>query len=157
MGASNPRRANRTTWLGVSLAVGALSVVGVIQWLVPGPIATLLVPELSGEAFGLSVTYLEILAYGYPAIGAVYLFQGGFNGARRTRVSFLASVVQYWAIRLPIALVGVFALMIGVNAVFWAVTLSNIAAAIGLGWYYRYSTREGMLERATDATAQSAD
>jgi len=157
LGASNPRRANRTTWLGVSLAVGALSVVGVIQWLVPGPVATLLVPELSGEAFGLSVTYLEILAYGYPAIGAVYLFQGGFNGARRTRVSFLASVVQYWAIRLPIALVGVFALMIGVSAVFWAVTLSNIVAAIGLGWYYRYSTREGMLERATDATARSAD
>jgi putative MATE family efflux protein len=157
LGAGNPGRANRTTWLGVSLAVGVLSVVGVLQWLVPGAIATLLVPELSGAAFSLSVTYLEILAYGYPAIGAVYLFQGGFNGARRTRVSFLASVVQYWAIRLPIALLGAFALGFGVNAVFWAVTLSNIAAALGLGWYYRYSARDGMFERATEVAASAAD
>jgi putative MATE family efflux protein len=157
LGASNPGRANRATWLGVALAVGALSAVGVVQWLVPGAIATLLVPELSGEAFSLSVTYLEILAFGYPAIGAVYIFQGGFNGARRTRTSFVASVLQYWVVRLPIALVGAFALMVGVSAVFWAVTLSNIAAALGLGWYYRYSTRDGMFERATDAATSPAD
>lgn len=157
LGAGNPRRADRATWLGVALAVGALSLVGVVQWFVPGAIATLLVPELSGEAFALSVTYLTILAYGYPAIGAAYLFQGGFNGARRTRVSFLASVVQYWGVRLPIALVGAFALGAGVSAVFWAVTLSNIAAALGLGWYYHYSARDGMFERAIEAAAPPAD
>jgi putative MATE family efflux protein len=156
LGAGKPRRSDRATWLGVALAVGALSAVGVVQWFVPGEIATLLVPELSGEAFSLSITYLEILAYGYPALGAVYLFQGGFNGARRTTVSFYASIAQYWVVRLPIALTGAFALGFGVQAVFWAVTLSNIAAALGLGLYYRYSTHRGMLERATEAAASPA-
>jgi len=50
-----------------------------------------------------------------------------------------------WAVRLPIAAGGVFLLGFGVAAVF---CLSNVAAAVGGGLYYWYTTSQGMLQRA---------
>jgi putative MATE family efflux protein len=154
LGAGAADRARRATWLGTAVAVGGLAVIGVLQWVFPAEIVGLLVPELDGRAFEFAVAYLRILAYGYPAIGAAYLLEGGFNGARRTRTSLVATLVQFWAIRLPVAAAGAFLLGAGVEAVFWAVTVSNVLVALGLGIYYRHAVAEGMLVRAT---AEAAD
>jgi Na+-driven multidrug efflux pump len=76
LGAGAPDRARRAAWLGVALITGALAVIGAVQWVVPGPIVTALAPDLGSEATALSETYLRVLAYGYPAIGAAYLLEG---------------------------------------------------------------------------------
>ncbi|WP_224448365.1 MATE family efflux transporter [Haloprofundus salilacus] len=155
LGAEKPDRANRTTWTGVALAAVGLGLVGAVQWFVPVQLTELFVPDISGEALTLSIQYLQILAYGYWAIGATYLFLSGFNGARKTKTSFAVSLTQYWVVRLPIAALGVYVLNMDVSAVFWAVTLSNVAAAVGAGAYYYYTTSGGMFERAVSAAAGS--
>ena len=154
LGAGATERARRATWLGAAVAVAGLALVGAVQWFFPAEIVDLLVPELDGPAFEFAVVYLRILAYGYPAIGAAYLIEGGFNGARRTRTSLVATLVQFWVVRLPIAGAGAFLLGAGVEAVFWAVTISNVLVAVGLGLYYRHAVAGGMLTRAT---AEAAD
>ncbi|WP_224333469.1 MATE family efflux transporter [Haloprofundus halobius] len=154
LGAENPDRANRTTWTGVALAAVGLGLVGAVQWFVPVELTELFVPGVSGEALTLSVQYLQILALGYWALGATYLFLGGFNGARRTKTSLAVSLTQYWGVRLPIAALGVYVFNMDVSAVFWAVTLSNVAAAVGAGAYY-YTTSDGMFERAVAVAAGS--
>jgi putative MATE family efflux protein len=151
LGADRPDRADRATWTATALAVGGLAGLGVVQWVVPGGIVAVLAPELRGQAATFAVDYLTILAYGYPAIGAAYILEAGFNGARRTRVSFVATLLQFYAVRLPIAVAGAFALGFGVHAVFWAVTASNVVMALGLAVYYRYSVSVGMLDRAVEA------
>ncbi|MFB6101201.1 MAG: MATE family efflux transporter [Haloplanus sp.] len=165
VGADRPDRAGHTTHVGVAIAVCALAVLGVAQWLVPGPVARLFVPDLSGTGFALTVDYLRILAYGYPAIGAVDLLLAGFNGASRTRTSFVADLLKYWAVRLPVAAlalpatasVSVFGVAVapgldlGMPAVFWAVTGSNVVAAVGVGAYYGYAVRRGLFADAADA------
>ena len=148
LGAGNASRARRTTWLAVAVAAGALTVIGVAQWLIPGVIATAFAPTLSGEGLALTVQYLTILAYGYPALGAIYTFEAGFNAADRSRVSFVSTLLQYGGVRLPIAAAGVLYLAVGVTAVFWAVTISNIGAALWLAAYYRYSVHGGMMRHA---------
>jgi len=153
LGADRPDRARRTTWLSVAAAVGALSLVGAGQWLSPDLVARTFAPALDGEAFRLTVEYLKILALGYWALGAIYTFESGFNGASRTSVSMYATLVQYWGVRLPVAVLGVFVLNYTVLAAFWAVTLSNVAAALGLGVYFYYSADRGMLDRAASAAA----
>jgi len=154
LGADKPARASRTTWVGAAIAAAALSVFAVAQWLVPGAIARLFIANPGPDVLAYTVAYLQILAYGYWAIGAAYLFLAGFNGARRTRTSLIARLLQYWVVRIPIAVVGAFAFGYGVYAVFWAVTISNVVAAVGAGAYYHYSTSNGMLERAVEvATA----
>jgi len=158
VGAERPDRARRTTRVGVAVAAGSLALLGAIQWLVPGPVARIFVPDLSGDGFALTVQYLTILAYGYPAIGAVDCLLAGFNGAGRTRTSFVADLLKYWAVRLPVAALALPAtasvsvlgvavapgLGLGMPAVFWAVTGSNVVAAVGVGAYYARESRGGL-------------
>ncbi len=158
LGADNPGRARRTTWIGAAVAAGALGFAGLLQWFGPGLIVDVFVEDMTPEGFALSVDYLKILALGYWAIGAMYMFNAGFNGARRTKVSMVADLLKYWAVRLPIAAAGALMFDYGVHAVFWAVTISNVVAAIGAGLYYYYTTNNGMLERAAEqASGASAD
>ncbi len=154
LGARSPDRARRATWIGVAIAAGGLAVVGALQWLFPLPIAEVFVPGASPAAAELTVDYLRILAYGYPAIGATYLVLAGFNGARRTRTSMVATLLQYWGVRVPVAALGAVTLGLGVLAAFWAVTLSNVLAAVGAAIYYRYASGRGMLERAADEATE---
>ncbi|GAB7094530.1 MATE family efflux transporter [Halolamina litorea] len=173
LGADRPDRARRATWIGVALAAGALAVVGAVQFLVPEFLAAVFVPDLSARGAELSVRYLEILAYGYPAIGATYMLLAGLNGARRTKTSLIVDLVKYWGIRLPVAVlalpagvaIGAFGVSvapgIGLGSdpmvtVFWAVTGSNVVAALGLAAYFRYATSDGLMRRAAD-TATAAD
>jgi putative MATE family efflux protein len=158
LGADQPDRASRTTWVGAAIAAVGLTALGAFQWVAPEFIVTTFVPTMSPDAVALAVDYLKILVLGYWAIGAMYLFEAGFNGARRTKVSMIAGLLQYWAVRLPIAAVGGLWLGYGVHAVFWAVTVSNVVGAIGAGVYYYYTTSNGMLQRAAEqASASGAD
>ncbi|MFB6255895.1 MAG: MATE family efflux transporter [Haloplanus sp.] len=167
VGADRATRARRTTRVGVAVAAGSLACLAAVQWLVPGPIARVFVPDLAGDGLALTVQYLTVLAYGYPAIGAVDALLAGFNGAGRTRTSFVADLLKYWAVRLPVAalalpatasvsLLGVTVAPgfdLGMPAVFWAVTGSNVVAAVGVGVYY--AAVQG--ELFTDVAAGAAE
>jgi putative MATE family efflux protein len=148
LGADSPGRAERATWTSVVGAGAVLAVLGLLQWAAPVPIVRLVVPGASGPTLDLSVTYLRVLALGYPAIGVAYAAQAGFNGAQATRTSTAISLVQFGLVRLPLALAAVWLLAAGVVGVFWAVTLSNAFAAVLAAGYYRYATRYGSLHAA---------
>lgn len=169
LGADRPDRAARTTWVGVAIAVGALTLVGVVQYFVPELLTSIFVPDISERGLELSVRYLEVLAYGYWAIGATYMLLAGLNGARRTKTSLFVDLGKYWGVRFPIAVaalpagyaVSVFGVSVapglglGMEAIFWAVTGSNIVAAVGVAGYFRYATSTGMLDRAAEVASGS--
>lgn len=162
LGAERPGRAFWTTATGVVMAGGVLAVVGAVQWLYPAVIVDVLVPDLTPRGRELSILYLQILALSYWAIGVSYLLIAGFNGASLTRTSFVADLIKYWAVRLPIAIVaipttvtiGLFGidvspgLDLGIEAIFWAVTVSNVLAAVGLAAYFGYRVHHGLFDRA---------
>ncbi|MFB6071987.1 MAG: MATE family efflux transporter [Halobacterium sp.] len=155
VGAENPDRATRATWLATGVTTAALGLVGVLQFAYPGAIAAAFAPSLAGLSLEYTVAYLQILAVGYWAFGVIYPVQGGFNGAGETRVSMVTTLVQYWGVRLPIAALGayVFVLAVPVHAAFWAITLSNVAGALGVAAYFWYSTNDGLVERAAASAA----
>jgi putative MATE family efflux protein len=157
LGADQPERANDATWLSVAVTAGILGVIAVIQWSGAGFITTVVAPELQGAGYSLAVQFLRILALSYPALGAVYVLQGGFNGARRTRVSFVTSLAQYWGVQLVVSLVAGVWLGVGVIAVFWSITASNVVAAIGLGLYYWHASGNGMNKRAAKQATDDTD
>lgn len=149
LGADNVTRARRATWLGAGIATGGLLVVGVLQWVFAGAITDFVAPTI-GPAREVAITFLHVIAIGYPGVGAMYLLEGGFNGARRTRVSFVAGLFQHWVFRIPLGALAIY-LVGGAEVVFWVITVSNVGVAIGLAWYYRHSVEQGMLKRATTA------
>jgi hypothetical protein len=161
----------------MGVVVGFLAL-GAVQFLFAGAIADLLAPDLTATGRSLSVLYLRILAVTYWALGGTYTLLAGFNGASRTRTSFVADLIKYWAIRFPIAVAavpatatfgafGAFGVAVapglgwGVEAVFWAVAASNVVGFLGLGAYFWYTTRRGMFanaaERASGGDGAGAD
>lgn len=150
LGADRPDRATRATWLTVGIGAGVIGLLGAIQWVYPAFLANLFVPDLSVAGLTFSTDYLRILAYGYWALGAIYTVEAGFNGASNTQISMFSTMGQYYLVRVPVALVGAFVLTYGVYSVFWAVTISNVVAAVGLCGYFYYSTEHGMLTRAAE-------
>ena len=155
LGADQPDRAHRATWLAVTAGTALIGAVGLGQFFLPVTLARLFVPGLSGRALVLSVGYLQILALGYWALGAIWTVQAGFDGASKTEVPMYATLGQYWAIRVPVALLGAYVLGVGVWGVFWGVTLSNVVAALGLGGYFSYAVRDGMFDRAASQAGSS--
>lgn len=166
LGAGRPDRAHSTIRSGVGIASGVLLLVGVGQWLAPGPLATLFVPTATELGFALTVEYLEILAYGYWAMGVTAVVLAAFNGASRTRTGFVVDILKYWGVRIPAAVAALPAatitvvglsiggLGLGVQAVFWAVTVSNVLTAVGIGGYYLWQ-HEAVFDDAASETARS--
>ncbi len=157
LGASQPDRADRTTWVAGAFAGVGLVAIGAAQLAAPGALTTLFVPDAGPETLELSILYLQILAFGYWGIGLMNVFIAAFNGSRHTSVTMVADYLKYWAVRLPVAAVGAYVLDFGVAAAFWGVTISNVVGAIGLGAYYVYTRNNGMLERAAEVAAEPAD
>ena len=175
LGAGAPRRARRTTLVGTGTVVVGFIALGAVQFLFAGAIADALAPDLTPTGRSLSVLYLRVLAVSYPALGGTYTLLAGFNGASRTRTALVADLVKYWAVRFPIAVAavpatatfGAFGVAVapglgwGVEAVFWAVAVSNVAGFLGLGAYFAYATRRGMFptaaERAGDGGGTAED
>ena len=157
IGADKPARASRTTWVGAAIAVGGLSLIGVVQWFVPDLLTSIFVPDITQQGLRYTIDYLQILVFGYWGIGAMYMFNAGFNGARRTKTTMVADLVKYWGVRVPVAAGGVMLLDVGVHAVFWAVTVSNVVGAVGMGTYYYYTSNNGLFERAADVASSPAD
>ncbi len=171
LGANRPSRAVETVRVGIGIAVGAMIAIGLAQWVIPGALTRLFVPDITPRGFELTVAYLRILAYGYWAIGATYVLLAGFNGARRTRTSLVVDLVKYWGLRFPVAVlalpagaaVSLFGISIapgvglGMEAIFWAVTGSNILAALGVGAYFVYTVNDGMFHRAAERASTDSD
>ncbi len=158
LGADRPDRATRATWLGVGFGAVCIGVIGIVQWVFPEAIARVFVPGITSQQLTLTVAYLQILAVGYWALGCIHTIEAGFNGAGRTEISMYATGLQYWAVRIPVAAVLAFPIGLGAVGAFWAVTVSNIVAAVGMIAYFRYSTADGMLQRAAEkSSASSAD
>ena len=169
LGADAPRRARRATVVGTGIVVAGFLALGAVQFLFAGAITDLLAPDLTAAGRSLSVLYLRILAVTYWALGGTYTLLAGFNGASRTRTSFVADLVKYWAIRFPIAVAavpasatfGAFGAAVapglgwGVEAVFWAVAVSNVVGFLGLGAYFAYTTRRGMFANAAERASES--
>jgi putative MATE family efflux protein len=169
LGAGRRDRAHRTIRSGVAIAGGVIGAVGVVQWLLPGLLTALFVPGFEGAGFELTIEYLRILAYSYWAMGVSAVLLAAFNGASRTRISFLVDLLKYWGMRIPLAVaampaaaavivgVRIGGLDLGMAAIFWAVTGSNVVTALGVGVYY-LSCHERMFSTAAEeASGSTAD
>lgn len=155
LGAGKPERAARTARVGVSILGGILLLLATIQWTMAASITNALAPRLSAESFVLAVDFLQLLAVSYPAFGAIYILQGGFNGASRGAVSFRSSVLQYWGLQIPLAGIAAIFLKTGVVPIFGAIAASHVLTAIILAGYY-HTHRDGMFRDAADSATEAA-
>jgi multidrug resistance protein, MATE family len=74
--------------------------------------------------------------------GAQAVASGALRGAGSTRWAFAANMVAYWAVALPVGLVGAFVLKAGPAGLWWGLTAGLCVSALALsGRFLRLSSR----------------
>lgn len=124
------RRAQNLAWLALRQAALVAALVGVLYIAAPDPV---LRPFLSGRD-GATVE----LAHGLLLIAIVLQFfdaaqnigNGLLRGVRDTRAGFRLSLVGYWIVGLPAALLLAFPLGLGASGVWWGLTAGLATTAV---------------------------
>lgn len=134
LGAGKPDRAGKAAWTAFWLTAVVTGIVSVLF---------LLIPELITRAFSsdadvieMSSDYLRILALSQVFMAALIVFEGAFSGAGNTMPPMVIGVPAAIA-RLPIAYVLCYIFDVGVNGVWWSITMTTIVSGIILVVWFR--------------------
>lgn len=103
----------------------------------PGPIFSCFIHEPNILPYG--IDYLKILGYSQLFMCIEIATQGAFNGLGKTLPPSIVSIV-FTSARIPMAIL--FSHYLGVNGVWWAISISSIIKGIVLvSWFILYSKR----------------
>lgn len=103
----------------------------------PGPIVSCFIHETNILPYG--IDYLKILGYSQLFMCIEIATQGAFNGLGKTLPPSIVSIV-FTSARIPMAIL--FSLYLGVNGVWWAISISSIIkGTVLVSWFILYSKR----------------
>lgn len=124
----------------ISISIGALATVGLVFF--GEPIFKLFINEPPSIPSG--VNYLRILGYSQILMCIEIITIGMFNGFGETKIPAMISILLTGA-RIPIALF-LSATALGVNGVWWAISLTSIIKGFILPVFYYFYRKKVMLE-----------
>lgn len=122
--------------LSISLFLGTISSIALIGF--SEPIFKVFIKEASAIPSG--INYLKILGYSQIFMCIEIITIGMFNGFGETRIPSIISIV-FTGARIPMALF-LSSTALGVNGVWWAITISSIIKGILLPIFYKLYRRK---------------
>jgi putative MATE family efflux protein len=128
LGANDPRRAERSVWTAARITVTLLTLAGAGFWF----LATPLVGAFTGDQAVVAVAEraLRIMGLGFPAFALGMTLEQGFNGAGDTRTPTFMNAACFWLVQLPVAWALSRHTALGVQGIFWAVTVAYTALSL---------------------------
>lgn len=120
------------TSMKIALALGIFNTLLLV--LGAGPIFSIFIPE--AEAIKLGIDYLQILGLSQLFMCIEITTAGAFNGLGKTLPPSIVSIV-FNALRIPMAIYLSQSHLLGLNGVWWSITISSVFKGIILViWYY---------------------
>jgi len=133
LGAQKPERAARCAWGTVSIVVAETFIISIIFIVFPRTIAGIFSSD--PEVIKIAVDYLIILGLSQIFMGIEISIEGAFSGAGNTIPPMIVSIPGSIA-RLPLAYYFCFVLDIGINGVWWSLTITSFVKAIILAIWF---------------------
>lgn len=134
LGAKRPDRSERSVWIALGITGGITAAVSVLFLAIPGLITKAFISD--AQVIEISRDYLMILALSQVFMAAEIILEGAFSGAGNTVPPMIVGIPGS-LLRLPIAYLLCFTLGVGVNGVWWAITLTTIVKGIILLIWFR--------------------
>ncbi|WP_024800201.1 MATE family efflux transporter [Nocardia sp. BMG51109] len=141
-----PRRAHGLAWLSLRQAALVSAVVGVLYLATPDAVLCPFLTSHDGDTVALAHTLLLIAIVLQFFDAAQNIGTGLLRGLKDTRAGFRLSLVGYWIVGLPTALLLAFPVGLGAAGVWWGLT-AGLAATAGL-MLRRYFALLGVREQA---------
>ena len=134
LGMGDPQRATRSGWVAVRMAV---------LWSTTAGIAFMVVPQLLLGVFTndervvqAGIGALAIVGIAQPAQALIFTLGGALRGAGDTRFPLIATVVNWFVVRLPLAYVLAFPLGLGLAGVWAGIAADYFVRAGLLAWRF---------------------
>ncbi|PKK83534.1 MAG: hypothetical protein CVT49_07840 [candidate division Zixibacteria bacterium HGW-Zixibacteria-1] len=134
LGAGKPDRAARCAWGSVGIVAVITFIVSVFFVTVPEFIAGIFSSDQAAVA--IAADYLFILGLSQVFMGIEITLEGAFTGAGNTLPPMLVSIPGSIA-RLPLAYLLCFTLDVGINGIWWTLTITSFAKAIVLALWFK--------------------
>ncbi len=145
LGAGKTLRAARAAWTTVGISVVITGVIALAFLIFPRQLAMIFIRDEA--VIAVATYYLRILALSQMFMAVEIVLEGAFAGAGNTVPSMAVSIPGSIA-RLPLAYYLCYTLGFGVNGVWWALSLTTVAKAIAVAyWFWRGKWKKtGLIE-----------
>ncbi len=135
LGAQQPERAEKSGWLAVGLAQGYALIIGLIIMFAAEGIIKIF--NADPEVVEIGSTFLRIAAAGYLFMGLYFVLQNSISGAGDTLPPMLVTLLNFWALQVPLAFLLPRFTDLGVYGVRWAIVAGWVAGATAYAIYFR--------------------
>jgi len=133
LGAGKPERSAQSVWRTATIAVLITGFVSIMFFIFPRQIASFFISDPKVVEIGIG--YLRILALSQVFMALEIVFEGAFGGAGNTIPPMLVSIPGSLA-RIPLAYLLAVHWGIGINGVWWAITMTSIAKGIVMTYWF---------------------
>jgi putative MATE family efflux protein len=134
LGAGKPERAGRSAWSTVYIVTFITGIIAIMFLSFPKAISSFFITD--PVVIPIAVNYLKILALSQIFMAWEIVLEGAFSGAGDTLPPMIVSLPGS-VLRIPIAYLLAITLGLGVNGVWWAISLTSIAKGTVLVFWFR--------------------
>lgn len=134
LGAGQPDRAAKCAWGAIGIAVGITAVISIFFLATPAQLADVFTNNARVKA--IATDYLIILGLTQTAMAVELVLEGSFSGAGDT-IPPMVVMIPGAIIRIPLAYWLSFDLEMGVNGVWWTLTITSALKAIILVYWFK--------------------
>jgi putative MATE family efflux protein len=134
LGAGKVERSIKSAWTAVGISVGITLVISILFLLFPRQLAWIFIRDEA--VISVAVHYLRILALSQIFMAVEIVLEGAFAGAGNTVPPMAVSIPGSIA-RLPIAFVLCYTVGIGVDGVWWALTITTWMKAVAIAYWFK--------------------
>jgi putative MATE family efflux protein len=135
LGASQPERAEKSTWLAVILVEGVAIISSVVILFAAESIVRIFSTEPA--VVEIAATFLRIAVVSYVVIGFMAATQQALSGVGDTMPPMITSLLTMWLITLPLAYFLPKITNLGVYGIRWAMVAGMVVPAIVLTAYFK--------------------
>jgi putative MATE family efflux protein len=134
LGMGDPRRATRSGWVAVRMAVFWATAAGIVFMVVPHVLLGVFTNDARVVEAGIGA--LAIVGIAQPAQAVIFTLGGALRGAGDTRFPLIATIVNWFVVRLPLAYVLAFPLGFGLAGVWAGIAADYFVRAGLLAWRF---------------------
>jgi putative MATE family efflux protein len=134
LGAKKPERAERCAWRTVQIVVLITGFISVVFVLFPRWISSFFISD--PKVVEIAIDYLRILALSQVFMALEIVLEGSFSGAGNTIPPMTVSIPGS-VLRVPLAYLIAIFWGVGVNGIWWAITLTTIAKGTTLAFWFK--------------------
>ncbi len=135
LGAGQPERAERSTWLAVGLVEGILITISIMMLFWAEGVVRIFNTE--PELVALASTFIRIACAGYVVMGFMASLMSALSGAGDTVPPMIISLIMTWGITVPLAYFLPQVTDLGVYGIRWAMVAGMVSGAVAFLIYFR--------------------